>query len=79
LGIITDGDLRRMLQGNTDVTNLKATDILSAHPLTVPPDALVSDALDLMRSRNITQLLVVDNKKYLGVVHLHDILKEGII
>jgi arabinose-5-phosphate isomerase len=45
----------------------------------VPPDALVSDALDLMRSRNITQLLVVDNKKYLGVVHLHDILKEGII
>ena len=78
-GIITDGDLRRMLQGNTDVTSLKATDILSAHPLTVPPDALVSDALDLMRSRNITQLLVVDNEKYLGVVHLHDILREGII
>ena len=79
LGIITDGDLRRMLQGNTDVTNLKAIDILSAHPLTVSPDALVSDALDLMRSRNITQLLVVDNGKYLGVIHLHDILKEGII
>jgi arabinose-5-phosphate isomerase len=78
-GIITDGDLRRMLQGSTDVTLLKATDILSANPLTVTSDALVSDALDLMRSRNITQLLVVDNGKYLGVIHLHDILKEGII
>jgi len=78
-GIITDGDLRRMLQGGTDVTALKATDILSVNPLTVTSDALVSDALDLMRSRNITQLLVVDNGKYLGVIHLHDILKEGII
>jgi arabinose-5-phosphate isomerase len=78
-GIITDGDLRRMLQGQTDVTLLKAADILSRKPFTVPPDALVSDALDLMRSRNITQLLVVDNEKYLGVIHLHDILKEGII
>ena len=78
-GIITDGDLRRMLQGSTDVSQLKATDILSRHPLTVTSDALVSDALDLMRSRNITQLLVVDNEKYMGVIHLHDILKEGII
>jgi len=78
-GIITDGDLRRMLQGGADVASLKAKDILSAHPLTVTSDALVSDALDMMRSRNITQLLVVDNGKYLGVIHLHDILKEGII
>jgi len=79
IGIITDGDLRRMLQGNTDVTSLKASDILSPHPLTVTSDALVSDALDMMRSRNITQLLVVNSGKYLGVIHLHDILKEGII
>lgn len=78
-GIITDGDLRRMLQDSTDVAGLKATDILSPHPLTITSDALVSDALDLMRLRNITQLLVVDNAKYLGVIHLHDILKEGII
>lgn len=78
-GIITDGDLRRMLQGTTDVASLKATDILSPNPLTVEAEALVSDALDLMRSRNVTQLLVVDNEKYLGVIHLHDILKEGII
>jgi arabinose-5-phosphate isomerase len=67
------------LQGSTDVSGLKATDILSRHPLTVTPDSLVSDALDLMRSRNVTQLLVIDNGKYLGVIHLHDILKEGII
>ncbi len=78
-GIITDGDLRRMLQGKTDVSGLKAIDILSPNPLSVKSDELVSDALDLMRSRNITQLLVVDNEKYMGVIHLHDILKEGII
>ena len=78
-GIVTDGDLRRMLQSNTDVTRLKASDILSKNPLTVSSDELVSDALDLMRSRNITQLLVVDNGVYMGVIHLHDILKEGII
>jgi arabinose-5-phosphate isomerase len=78
-GIITDGDLRRMLQGSTDVSALTARDILSANPLTVASDELVSDALDLMRSKNITQLLVVDEGKYMGVIHLHDILKEGII
>jgi arabinose-5-phosphate isomerase len=78
-GIITDGDLRRMLQDSTDVAALKATDILSPNPHTITSDALVSDALDLMRLRNITQLLVVDSAKYLGVIHLHDILKEGII
>jgi len=78
-GIITDGDLRRMLQGTTDVASLKASDILSHNPLNVSPDTLVSDALDLMRTRNVTQLLVVDNGIYLGVIHLHDILKEGII
>ena len=78
-GIITDGDLRRMLQGSTDVSMLTAKDILSPHPLTVASEELVSDALDLMRSKNITQLLVVDEGKYMGVIHLHDILKEGII
>lgn len=78
-GIITDGDLRRMLQTRADLTGVKAKDILCANPLTVTSDALVSDALDIMRMRNITQLLVVDNGNYLGVIHLHDILKEGII
>jgi arabinose-5-phosphate isomerase len=78
-GIITDGDLRRMLQTRHDLSGVKAKDILCANPLTVTSDALVSDALDIMRTRNITQLLVVDSGTYLGVIHLHDILKEGII
>jgi len=78
-GIITDGDLRRMIQSKADFSGLKAKHIMCANPFYVSSDALVSDALDVMRSRNITQILVVDNGKYMGVVHLHDILKEGII
>jgi arabinose-5-phosphate isomerase len=80
LGIITDGDLRRMLEAGKDLEVVKAGEIYSAHPKTVLPEMLVSDALDIMRGNNITQLLVADTKgTYLGVIHLHDILKEGII
>ncbi len=79
LGIITDGDLRRMLQGEESVDHLRANDIMSKNPKTIPPEMLVSDALNLMRANNITQLLVVDNSIYKGVIHLHDILKEGIL
>lgn len=79
IGLITDGDLRRMLQSNNSVTHLTAVDIMTQNPVTVMPEQLVSDALDLMRLRNITQLPVVQNETFLGVIHLHDILKEGII
>lgn len=79
IGIITDGDLRRMLQRNLSIDNLKAGDIMSAMPKTIGHDTLVSDALDVMRQNNITQLLVVDGETYTGVIHLHDILREGII
>lgn len=79
LGLITDGDLRRMLQSNTSVSHLSAAEIMTRNPITVSADNLVSEALDLMRARNITQLPVVNNGEYLGVLHLHDILKEGII
>ena len=79
LGIVTDGDLRRMLQGKNDVDHLTAKDIMSKNPKTIPSDMLVSDALNLMRANNITQLLVVDKDSYQGVIHLHDILKEGIL
>ena len=79
LGIITDGDLRRMLQKNIEIKNLTARDIMSSNPKTIESKTLVSDALDRMRKSNITQLLVADNGKYLGVIHLHDILKEGIL
>jgi len=78
-GIITDGDLRRMLEKDLDLRNLKATDIMSPAPKTIKPSTLVIDALTLMRKNNITQLLVVDKSGYKGVIHIHDILKEGII
>lgn len=78
-GIITDGDLRRMLHTHESFENLRARDIMSVNPKTISHDALVSDALDLMRANNITQLLVVNQGSYSGVIHLHDILKEGII
>lgn len=78
-GIITDGDLRRMLQNRNDISGVTAAGIMSKNPRTLPPETLVSDALDMMRSNNITQVLVVDNGIYKGVLHLHDILKEGII
>lgn len=79
IGIITDGDLRRMMQKHNDVDGLKAADIMSANPKTINKDMLAVDALKLMKSNNITQLLITDDGLYSGVVHLHDILKEGIL
>ena len=78
-GIITDGDLRRMLEKTTNFGDLTASDIMNLSPKTVGPDTLVVNALTIMRKNNITQLLVTDQDRYLGVLHLHDILKEGII
>ncbi|GAB4322307.1 MAG: KpsF/GutQ family sugar-phosphate isomerase [Bacteroidales bacterium] len=78
-GIITDGDIRRLLEKTTDLKGLTARNMLSANPKTISAEALVVDALQLMRQNNITQLLVTENGEYLGVIHLHDILKEGII
>jgi arabinose-5-phosphate isomerase len=79
VGIITDGDLRRMLEKNTDFSALTAADIMSKNPRNISSETLVVNALSLMRQNNITQLLVVDKKKYKGVIHLHDILREGIL
>jgi arabinose-5-phosphate isomerase len=78
-GIITDGDLRRMLEKTIDFEKITAGDIMNVSPKTVNPDTLVVTALSIMRKNNITQLLVTDKDKYLGMLHLHDILKEGII
>ncbi len=78
-GIITDGDIRRMLHREGPVHLLKAADIMTRDPQTINADILVADALDVMRKNNITQILVLDNDRYVGVIHLHDILKEGII
>lgn len=79
VGVITDGDLRRMLEKTTDIRQITASDIMTKNPKTIEPDTLVVNALNLMQNNNITQLLVLKKKKYLGVIHLHDILKEGII
>lgn len=78
-GIITDGDLRRMLQKNERISGITAKDIMTANPKTITAGSLVVEALSIMRKYNITQLPVFDNDQYVGVIHLHDILKEGIL
>ena len=78
-GIITDGDLRRMLEKADSFEKLRAKDIMSANPKTIAADILAVYALEEMRKYNISQLVVEDNKKYAGIIHLHDLVKEGII
>ena len=78
LGIITDGDLRRMLMNGPDIEHVKAAQIMTSNPKTIDDEALVVDALHKMRHNSITQLPVMHEGKYLGIIHLHDILKEGI-
>jgi arabinose-5-phosphate isomerase len=79
LGIITDGDLRRMLEKNLFTTDVKAKDIMTLHPKTIESSQLAVNALDIMRKKNITQLIVLENNRYAGIVHLHDLVREGII
>lgn len=77
-GIITDGDLRRMIEKYKDYNGLVARDIMSSNPQTIEKDELMVGALSIMRENNITQLMVLDQGSYIGVIHLHDILKEGV-
>lgn len=78
-GIITDGDLRRMLEEEKDISSLCAKDIMSCDPKITKPEDLAYNALKEMEQNNITQLIVIKSEKYLGVIHIHDIIKEGII
>jgi arabinose-5-phosphate isomerase len=78
-GIITDGDLRRMLTKSDEFIHLKAKDIMSTHPKRIDEDAMAIDAMELMEAHGISQLLVEKNGEYAGVIHLHDLIKEGII
>ena len=78
-GIITDGDLRRMLENEKDISSLCAKDIMSCDPKITKPEDLAYNALKEMEQNNITQLIVIKSEKYLGVIHIHDIIKEGII
>lgn len=79
LGIITDGDIRRMLQLHSDVDPLRAKDIYSANPKSIEATELVVQALEMMRENDITQLLVTQDGNYAGMLHLHDLVREGII
>ncbi|HQV61818.1 MAG: KpsF/GutQ family sugar-phosphate isomerase [Chitinophagaceae bacterium] len=79
LGIITDGDLRRMLEKSIAIDTIKAGDIMTVNPKTIGPDELAVAALDVLRKNEITQLAVTDAGKYLGIIHLHDLVKEGLI
>ena len=79
IGIITDGDIRRMLTKSTEINHLTAKDIMSKNPKTIQEDAMAIEALERMETNSITQILVTNHdNNYKGVVHLHDLIKEGI-
>jgi len=78
-GIITDGDIRRMLEKHTDLATISAADIMGKSPKVIDKNELAANALHIMRENNITQLLVSDQGNYDGVIHIQDLLKEGII
>ncbi|MDI9880445.1 KpsF/GutQ family sugar-phosphate isomerase [Flectobacillus longus] len=78
-GIITDGDVRRMLNKYEVLTGLEAKDIMTPNPKTIEPDAYATEALQVMQEKNITSLVVLENQKPIGFVHLHDLLKEGLV
>lgn len=78
-GIITDGDLRRMMQQHQQFDQLKAIDIMNKNPKTIDKDTMAVEALQVMKSFNISQLVVTDRDEYIGFIHLHDLLREGIL
>ncbi len=78
-GIITDGDLRRMLQKSIPLDNLKASDIMSKNPKVISENALAIEAFKILKDQNISQILVVEKDQFLGVIHIHDLIKEGMI
>lgn len=77
-GVITDGDLRRMLMQNSDFENIKAKDIMSKNPKTIEKSALAKEAMQVLKQNNIGQLLVVENQEYIGIIDIHKLLDEGI-
>ncbi|SLJ90962.1 KpsF/GutQ family sugar-phosphate isomerase [Salegentibacter salarius] len=79
IGIITDGDIRRMLKNNTEFKDLTARDIMSPAPKTIDQDALAVDALEMLEENKISQLLALENQTYAGVVHIHNLIREGIL
>ncbi len=78
-GIITDGDIRRMIEKFDDFNHLKAKDIMGKNPITINSGELAVNALEKLRKHNISQLIVLNNHEFMGVIHIHDLIKEGII
>lgn len=78
VGVITDGDLRRTLLNDQEISTLKAKDIMTANPQIIDSDTLASEALEIMKKNKISQLIVTNNKLYLGVIHIQSLIKEGI-
>ncbi len=79
IGMITDGDIRRMLEQHNSIQDLKAADIFHKKPITISPDTLAIEAFDLMKTHDISQLIVAENGQYRGMIHMHDLMKEGIL
>lgn len=79
IGIVTDGDVRRMFEKYDNFINLKAKDIMSINPKMIQKNLLAVEALEIMKVFNITQMVVMNDKEYVGILHLHDLIKEGII
>ncbi len=79
IGVITDGDIRRMLSNNDFIGDLKAHNIMSSNPKQIPNDAMAVEALEVMEDNGISQLMVQEGGKYAGIVHLHNLVKEGIL
>ncbi len=79
IGIITDGDIRRMLEQHNTIQDLTAADIFHKKPITISPNTLAIEAFDLMKEHDISQLIVADEDQYKGMIHMHDLMKEGIL
>ena len=79
VGIITDGDLRRLLEKNNAIDGMTAIEIMTKNPITITPDELAVSALDLLRKNKITQVAIAQNQQYLGIIHIHDLLREGLL
>jgi arabinose-5-phosphate isomerase len=79
IGMITDGDIRRMLEQHNSIQDLKAADIFHKKPITISSNTLAIEAFDLMKAHDISQLIVADEGQYKGMIHMHDLMKEGIL
>jgi len=78
-GIVTDGDIRRMLETHTNIQDITAADIYHASPVSIGPEALAVEALAIMEQKDISQLIVADKLQYVGMIHMHDLIREGIL